>query len=122
MPKPLSILIVEDEILIAMLLAETVEVLGHMVCATVGTQADAVAAAAQYRPDLIIADAGLADGNGIDAIAAILKTRFTPHLFVTGNVMHVKAHRPDAVVLQKPFFVAELCAAIEDALKAQPSG
>jgi hypothetical protein len=39
-----------------------------------------------------------------------------PHLFVTGNGREVKALHPDAVILEKPFFVPELIRAIERAL------
>ncbi|OYY91804.1 MAG: response regulator [Sphingomonas sp. 28-66-16] len=122
MTKPLRILIVEDEELIAMLLAETVEALGHEVCATAATQAAAVAAAEALRPDLMIVDSGLGDSSGVDAVATILKTSFIPHLFVTGNALEVAARRPDAVILQKPFFVPELVTAIARAraMQARP--
>ncbi len=116
MTKQLRVLIVEDEELIAMLLAETVEALGHDVCATAATQAAAIVAAELHRPNFMIVDSGLADGCGVDAVEAILRTGFIPHLFVTGNALEVAAQRPDAIILQKPFFVPELAAAIERAM------
>jgi hypothetical protein len=39
-----------------------------------------------------------------------------PHLYVTGNGRQVRAFHPDAVILEKPFFVPELIRAIEQAL------
>jgi DNA-binding response OmpR family regulator len=110
------VLIMEDDPLIGMLLAELLEEEGYDVCAIAATAADGVTAAAQYRPDLVIADAQLGDGSGISAIEEILRTGFVPHLFMTGNISRVKALRPDAVVIEKPFHTAELMLAIQRAL------
>ena len=54
--KALRVLIVEDEAMIAMMLAEVLRELGHEVCATEATEAGAVAAAARHKPDLMIVD------------------------------------------------------------------
>ena len=112
--KALRVLIMEDDPLIGMLLAEWLEEMG--VCAVAATAVDAVTAAAQNRPDLVIADARLGDGSGVSAIEEILRTGFVPHLFITGNISRVKALRPGAVVLEKPFRVAELMLGIQRAL------
>jgi CheY-like chemotaxis protein len=45
---PLRILIVDDDALIAMFLAELLEGMGHRVCASVATEAEAVAIAAAH--------------------------------------------------------------------------
>lgn len=116
MQTMLRVLVVEDDAMIASLLAETVQDLGHSVCAIAATEADAVALALTCQPDLMIVDAGLSDGNGVTAVDAILMSRFVPHLFVTGNARQVKALHPDAVILEKPFFLPELVRAIEMAL------
>jgi two-component system, response regulator PdtaR len=114
--KALRVLMMEDDPLIGMLLAEFLEEMGYDVCAIAATAADAVTAAAQYRPDLVIADARLGDGSGISAIEEILRIGFVPHLFMTGNISRVKALRPEAVVLEKPFHEAEFSLAIQRAL------
>ena len=116
MQPSLRVLVVEDDAMIASLLAETVEDMGHSVCAIASTEVEAVAQAAICQPDLMIVDAGLADGSGVSAVDAILKTRFVPHLFVTGNGRHVRSLHPDAVILEKPFFMPELVRAIDRAL------
>lgn len=118
----LRILIVEDDAIIALLLAETVEGLGHNVCAIADTEFEAVAKAASCQPDLMIVDAGLIEGDGVSAMNTILKTRFVRHLFVTANARQVHQLRPDAVILQKPFFVPELIHAIERALAVSAPG
>jgi DNA-binding response OmpR family regulator len=121
--RVLRVLLVEDDLLIGTLIADILEEVGYHVCAIAATAADAVTAAAQYRPDMVIADARLGDGSGVAAVEEILRTRFVPHLFMTGNISAVKALRPDAVVLEKPFREAELMHAIQCAfdIAATPS-
>lgn len=116
--KPLRVLVIEDDALIAMLYVELVEEMGHVVCAIEGTEADAVAGAARYKPDLMIVDAGLRDGSGIAAVTEILRGGFIPHVFVTGDARAVQTVRPDAVILQKPFRDPELAQAVRRALNA----
>jgi CheY-like chemotaxis protein len=116
--KRLRVIVVEDEAVIAMLLGAVVESMGHEVCAIVRTEAEAVAEAARCAPDLMIVDARLAQGSGIAAMAQILGGGFVPHIFVTGDASSVKARRPDAVILQKPFTETDLTGAITSALAA----
>src|SRR2546423_15643612 len=71
--KALRVLVIEDDALIAMLLAELLACMGHDVCATAATEAEAVSAAARSRPDLMIVDAGLGRGNGVVAGADIIR-------------------------------------------------
>lgn len=112
----LSILVVEDEAIIGMLLSEVLAGMGHKVIAVVGTEGAAIAMAAEYLPDLLIVDAGLTSGNGISAVDAILETGFVPHLFTTGDAMKVRLLKPDAIVLEKPFNESELADAITMAM------
>lgn len=60
--KPLRILIVEDEPLIAWALADMVGGLGYEVCATVASEAAAVEEAHRLVPDAILMDFRLAGG------------------------------------------------------------
>ena len=115
--NPVRILIAEDDALIAMSLEELLEAMGHEVCAVVCDQAEVVAAAAEHRPDLMIVDDGLREGNGIAAVIEILKIKFIPHIFSTGNDRRVLSYNPDAIVLQKPYSVQALNRAIERALE-----
>jgi hypothetical protein len=48
-----------------------------------------VTAALRCRPDLIIVDAQLWEGNGASAVDEILGTGFVPHLFVSGDIKKV---------------------------------
>lgn len=114
--RKLSILVVEDEAIIGMLLTEVLNGMGHEVIAVVGTEAAAVTIAAEYKPDLLIVDAGLTSGNGISAVDAILASRAVPHFFTTGDALKVRLLRPDAIILEKPFYETDLADAIELAL------
>jgi CheY-like chemotaxis protein len=114
--QALRVLVVEDDPMIGMLLAEMLEALGHGVCAIETTEAAAVTAAAQYRPDLMIVDARIDDGSGVSAVDKILRTGFVPHLFISGNISNIRALRPNAVVLEKPFRELELTRAIQRAI------
>jgi|JI10StandDraft_1071094.scaffolds.fasta_scaffold1669424_1 CheY-like chemotaxis protein len=114
--RPLRILIAEDEAVIALLLEEVLSAMGHEVCANLTTAEDAVAAAAEHEPDLLIIDAGLGDGSGIDAAAQIHAARPVAHIFMTGNVAAVRSQCPHALILEKPFHEADLQSAIERAI------
>lgn len=114
--KALRVLILEDEALIALLFEDVLAEMGHTVCGSVRTAAAAIATAAQCRPDLIIADVRLQDGSGIDAVATILETGFTPHIFVSGDVLDKAMLHPAAAILQKPFGDRQLMTAIASAL------
>ena len=114
----LRILVVEDDAMIGALLAEVLTDMGHDVCSIEATEADAVAAAARCGPDLMIVDVWLAEGNGISAVAEILRAGPMPHFFVSADIAMVRALKPDAEVMQKPFRGQDLAQAIERALDA----
>ena len=108
----LRTLVVEDDAIIGGLLAETLEGLGHTVCAVESNVANAVAAASHWRPDLMIVDVGLGEASGIAAVKEILRSRFVPHVFVTGEAVRGMPLGPDTVLIQKPFRVSDLEQAI----------
>jgi CheY-like chemotaxis protein len=114
--KMLRVLIVEDDALIGLYLAEMLGEMGYEVCAIAATEDDAVAAAVQHRPDLMIVDARLRNGSGVAAVERILRTTPLPHVFVSGDMLSVRAFRPGAVVIQKPFRESDLARAIQRAL------
>ena len=119
--KALRVLVVEDEILIGMLLADTLGAMGYEVCAIEATETGAVAAAARCNPDLMIVDARLRDGSGVSAVEEILRTGWVPHVFVSGETSTILALRPGAIVIQKPFRDMDLSRAIQRALDVAAS-
>src|ERR1700730_1230038 len=116
--KALLVLVIEDDAMIAMLLAELLGSMGHDVCATAATEADAVTAAGRFGPDLMIGDAGLGMGSGVSAVEQILRAGALAHVFISGDAGRVRTRRPNAVVVGKPFREADLAKAIDMALAA----
>jgi two-component system, response regulator PdtaR len=113
--KPARILVVEDDAQIGAALAEMLDLMGHEVCAIEATQVDAVKAAARCKPDLMIVDVRLGDGDGVSAVAEILRNGFIAHVFVSGDASKVRALESRAVAIQKPFRESDLVRAIERA-------
>jgi CheY-like chemotaxis protein len=114
-----SVLIIEDEPLIAMDLEHLVQDLGHRVTALAATRSDAVAALAQQRPGLVLADIQLADGSsGIDAVKDIQAQIDVPVIFITAfpeRLLTGEAVEP-AFLITKPFRPAAVRATIAQAL------
>ena len=110
----LKILLAEDDVLIGRLLAEMLTDLGYEIAAIQTTEDGAVAAAARDKPDLMIVDVGLAEGNGVAAVERITRAGPIPHVFMSGRGLLVAPQA--AVVLKKPFRDADLSRAIARAL------
>jgi CheY-like chemotaxis protein/DNA-directed RNA polymerase specialized sigma24 family protein len=114
-----TVLIIEDEPLIAMQLEELVSDLGHTVVATATTRTEAVAAFSRTAPALVLADIQLADASsGIDAIEDILKIGTVPVVFITAYPERLlTGERPEPTwLVTKPFHEQTVRAAISQAL------
>lgn len=114
-----EVLIIEDEALISMELEQIVTGLGHSVCGTAITHEEAVAAAEQNKPGLVLADIQLADGSsGIDAVKEILGKFSVPVIFITAFPERLlTGERPEPTFLiTKPFQPNAIRAAISQAL------
>jgi CheY-like chemotaxis protein len=116
--KALRVLVVEDDAMIGVLLGEMLEGMGYDVCGIEATEADAIAAAARCRPDLIIVDVQLAEGSGVSAIDAIHLVGPVPHVFVSGNIARLRALKPGSIAIQKPYHESELALVMQRALGA----
>lgn len=85
----LRIMIVEDEMLLALDLEDMLADAGHTVIGQASDMAQALALAetAQGRVDLAIMDINLARGsNGVETAAALRQRWDIPSLFVSGNL------------------------------------
>lgn len=114
-----TVLIIEDEPLIAMDLEQIVESLGHRVLGIAPTRDAAVNAARAHRPGLVLADIQLADGSsGIDAVGDILTSFEVPVIFITAFPERLLAgRRPEPTFLiTKPFSPEQVKAAVSQAL------
>lgn len=102
---PLSVLIVEDEVLLATELSYLVEEVG---CREVGhamSSEEAIALAALLRPDLALVDVHLRDGpTGIDVARRIARDCGGVALFMTANVKRLPEDLAGACgVIGKPY-------------------
>jgi CheY-like chemotaxis protein len=114
-----EVLIIEDESIIAMHIKQIVESLGHTVVGIVRTHREAVAAAKEKRPELVLADISLADGSsGIDAVKEILAEQDVPVIFITAFPERLlTGSRPEPTYLiTKPFEPETVVATIGQAL------
>ncbi len=114
-----DVLIIEDEPLIAIDLEGLVEGLGHRVTGLARTHGEAVAAARQKRPGLVLADIQLADGSsGLDAVNDILLEFDVPVIFITAFPERLLTGiRPEPTFLiTKPFESNMVRAVISQAL------
>ncbi|MCC7274680.1 MAG: response regulator [Alphaproteobacteria bacterium] len=122
----IRVLIIEDEPVIALDIAGIVADMGHHVAGVATRSDEAVALARSEKPDLVLADIQLEDGNtGIAAVAAILRDAFVPVVFVTAypeRLLTGERIEP-AFIVAKPFEPEVLQIAVSQALfcAASPS-
>lgn len=114
------VLIIEDEVIIAMDTAGIVEDMGHTVTGIARTRSEAITLAAADRPDLILADIKLADNSsGIDAVNDIL-AQFDdiPVIFITAFPERLlTGTRPEpAFLITKPFAQEQVRSAVSQAM------
>jgi len=111
-----SVLLVEDEALIRMMIAEMVIELGHSVVGEAGDLATGQALARSVTADAAILDVKLGSESS-DAIAAILADRGVPFAFASG---YGSAGLPEGFrerpVIRKPFSIEELAGCMKKLL------
>ena len=117
-----SILVVEDELIVAENLRLVLNGMGYDVPATAGTSEEALDQSCACNPDLILMDIVLEGSpmDGIETAKKIRNDREVPVIFVTAfsddkTLERVKSTQPHAYIL-KPFNDRELHSAIELAL------
>jgi DNA-binding NarL/FixJ family response regulator len=118
-----SVLIVEDEALIAMGLSAQIEDMGLEVCGTTDTADGAVAQAKAHRPAIILMDMRLrGDKDGVDAALAIHDTVGSRIIFITGSreqatIDRISLDHPFALLF-KPVSDRQLQATVSNAIQA----
>ncbi len=119
MGAPLSVLIVEDEPLIAMMLEDFVDSLGHRVAGVVDSVETALARVDEGGFDLAILDVHLRGGQPSWPVAYALSDRGVAFLLATGGyVEEPPARHAAAPVLPKPFTMDTVQAALAANLPA----
>jgi CheY-like chemotaxis protein len=114
------VLLVEDETMIAMLVEDMLEDLGHKLVSVATRLEEALAAAASEAFDLAILDLNLG-GVLTYPVANVLQTRGIPFIFATGyGSGGLEEAYSDLATLQKPFNQEALGQAITAALIPKP--
>lgn len=118
------ILAIEDDPIIRRLLQQSMTSEGYE-CVTASTIAEGLTACERSKPDLVLLDVNLPDGNGIAACRTIksdAKLRHIPVLLLTGEAADVE-HRVDGLeagaedYILKPFMPRELASRVKGILK-----
>jgi CheY-like chemotaxis protein len=107
----LSVLLVEDDANVALLLTESVEALGHRVTYAAGAEAALAALESGQRIDAVVTDVMMPGGmGGVDLAQAIRARRpALPVILVTGYGERLEEVQAVGLpVLRKPFRVEEL--------------
>lgn len=115
-----SVLVIEDEAIIAMDIMDIVEGMGHQVTANARTHREAVDMAAANRPDLILADIQLADNSsGVEAVNEILaQFGSIPVIFITAfpeRLLTGQRQEP-AFLINKPYTEEQVRSAVSQAM------
>lgn len=107
MSRPIQVMLVEDEALLAILLQKNLQSLGYEVSGPYATGEEAVEEARKNRPDVVLMDIRLAGAlDGIEAAEKIMAMHNTPIIFMTGysdveTIARAQALNP-AAYLVKP--------------------
>jgi CheY-like chemotaxis protein len=121
MNQKYKILIVEDEILVATDIQESLESLGYSVLNTVDTGLKAIEAVEKELPDLVLMDINLkGEMTGIEAAKTIIQKNDVPIIYLTANadidtVNKAKVALPYGYII-KPFTDKDLQTNIEIAI------
>ena len=110
-----SILVVEDEPLIAMMLEDFLETLGHNIAASCDNLSDALDKAEMDGFDVAILDVNL-KGESVWPVAEQLSQRGIPFVIASGG--HVEpppASFADAPLLEKPYTIDRIAPVLEQA-------
>lgn len=105
MTRQLSVLVVEDEPLISMMLEDFLDCLGHRCAAATGLLKDAMALAEAGDFDVAIVDLNLAGGLSAEPVMDILERTGKPFLVASGDLGYTGRAAP---MLNKPYHMGNL--------------
>ncbi|MDR3518761.1 MAG: response regulator [Azospirillaceae bacterium] len=110
-----TVLIAEDDLMIADMTKEILVRKGYLVCGIARTVAEAVVLGRLHKPDLAVIDLRLADGGlGTDIVAQLGSADKVGVLYATGNTGHVALTAADGeACLSKPFRSSDLLRSLE---------
>lgn len=107
------LLIVEDQILLAMMLKDELENVGYRVLELAIRHQEALAYARETKPDLALVNINLASGDDGMALAYDLKALGVPVLFISGQADLALLGKAAAIAsLAKPYSPADMVEAV----------
>jgi CheY-like chemotaxis protein len=120
----MRILVVEDEAVIAMMVADCLERRGHAVLGPATTLTEALALCEERLPDLAMVDINLRDGSSGVALARALVERWElPVIFASGQMIEARRARALALgYLRKPYEPETVCRSVEVAVEVLSGG
>ena len=111
-----SVLVVEDEVMIRMMVVDMLEQLGYHIAAEAGDIDEAVRLANSTEFDLAILDVNV-NGRLISPVAEAVEGRNLPFVFATGyGVQGLPEKYRSRPLLQKPFQLETLSRVVQGAL------
>lgn len=117
------VVIVEDEMFVALHLETVLQDLGLEVCDIVATGSSAVQTVRNLSPDIVFMDINLrGDIDGVEAARIIRTSSEIPIVFITAygdqaTLSRINDIAPDAPVIQKPPMTSALLAAIKKVIR-----
>jgi CheY-like chemotaxis protein len=116
-PTGCSVLLVEDEVMIRMMVADMLEELGHHVAAEAGEIGDAMKLVQSTEFDLAILDVNV-NGKVITPVAELIQAKGRPFIFATGyGSSGLPPEYRERPALQKPFQLETLAQVIAATMK-----
>lgn len=107
---PRRVMVVEDEVLVAMLVEDALLDAGYDVIGPATTVKDALALLGRETPDAVVLDLNLA-GETSTPVADAIAARGIPYVIATGyGAAGLPAGHQDALVLAKPYDPSDLTA------------
>jgi len=119
-----TVLIVEDDMILAMVLERMITKLDYSVVGKDSTGQGAIDSATELKPDLILMDIQLKDNiDGINAMHEIRNTSDVPVIYITGNSDEYNQSRAKETnyidYLVKPIQMSDLKVSIDKAFDTQ---
>ena len=118
--KQLRVLVVDDLDSVCQVVAETIRFAGHNVVGTAHDGVEAVARAAELRPDVVVMDVFMPKLNGVEAMKQILKAGTAGRvMLISGEYRSLRLTVEDmyqngaAAFLEKPFNTTALCGLLQ---------
>ena len=115
-----SVLVIEDEAVVALFLSDLLSDLHYEVCAVAATGRQAIELAARHRPALAMVDVRLkGDLDGLETARALSAQFGIPSILLSGDPEALRSARSKGVaplaILNKPYTPQQLESALADA-------